>query len=197
VPARASGGGGAGRSGYIGGMAAGSTVHRFEIALADVDRGVYADLDLRTARHPSETVPFLLARTLAYCLEHAEGIAFSHGLSTTDEPALWIKDAHGDVKVWIEVGMPAPERLHKASKSAGRVVVYAHRGVELALRQYEGQRIHKAEAIRIVALDPAFLAGLEGALERRARWEVSVHDGHLHVVTGTRSFSTELVEHRL
>ena len=92
--------------------------------------------------------------------------------------------------------MPSPERLHKASKSA-RVVVYAHRGVELALRSYDGHRIHAAESIRIVALDPAFLAELETVLERRTRWAVAVNDRHLFVTAGERTFSTTLVEHRL
>ena len=49
-------------------------LHRFEIRLADVDRGVYTDLDLRIARHPSEDNPYLLTRVLAYCLEYSEGI---------------------------------------------------------------------------------------------------------------------------
>ena len=178
-------------------MAAGSILHRFEIALADVDRGVYADIDLRTARHPSETVPFLLARVLAYCLEYEEGIAFSRGLSTADEPAVWIKAANGDLLAWIEVGMPAADRLHKASKSCDRVTIYAHRGVELAKRAYEGQRIHRAQEIRIVELEAAFLAGLEAALERRSRWEISVHDEHLCVTAGGKSYATTLVEHRL
>ena len=41
------------------------------IELADIDRGVYTTLDLRVARHPSETEEFLLTRVLAYCLEYA------------------------------------------------------------------------------------------------------------------------------
>ena len=40
-------------------------IHRFEIALADVDRGVYQDLDLRVARHPSEDISYLVTRVLA------------------------------------------------------------------------------------------------------------------------------------
>ena len=57
-------------------MALGATMYVFEIRLADADRGVYETLTLRLARHPSETEEFLVTRLLAYCLEHAEGIAF-------------------------------------------------------------------------------------------------------------------------
>ena len=62
-------------------MALSATVHTFEIELADVDRGVYESLSLKVARHPSETEDFLLTRVLAYCLEYADGIAFSRGLA--------------------------------------------------------------------------------------------------------------------
>lgn len=52
-------------------------IHRFEIALADVDRGVYQDLDLRVARHPSEDISYLVTRVLAYALEYEDGLEFS------------------------------------------------------------------------------------------------------------------------
>ena len=76
-------------------MAAGATIHTFTVTLADVDRGVYEDLSLRVARHPSETDVYMLTRVLAYGLEFAEGIAFTEGISATDEPAVVIRDATG------------------------------------------------------------------------------------------------------
>ena len=50
-----------------------------------LDRGVYATLDLRLARHPSETAEFLVTRLLAYCLEYEEGISFGDGVSTQSQ----------------------------------------------------------------------------------------------------------------
>jgi hypothetical protein len=61
-------------------MALTSTVHQFLIDLADADRGVYESLQLRVARHASESEEFLVARVLAYCLEYQDGISFSKGL---------------------------------------------------------------------------------------------------------------------
>ena len=60
-------------------MAITATMHHIEIALSDVDRGVYESLDLRVAQHPSESMRYMLTRTLAYCLSYEEGIAFSKG----------------------------------------------------------------------------------------------------------------------
>ena len=60
-------------------MAIGSTIHTFAVQLADVDRGVYEDLTLRVARHPSETDLYMVTRVLAYCLEYEDGIEFGGG----------------------------------------------------------------------------------------------------------------------
>src|ERR1700733_15724227 len=108
-------------------MALSATIYVFGIELADSDRNVYESLELRLARHPSETADYLLTRVLAYCLEYTEGIAFSRGLSEPDEPAIAVRDLTGALRSWIEVGSPDAARLHKASKSAPRVVVYTHK----------------------------------------------------------------------
>ena len=65
-------------------MALSATIYVFDVELADSDRNIYQTLELRVARHPSETGEYLLARLLAYCLEYTEGIAFSKGLSDPD-----------------------------------------------------------------------------------------------------------------
>jgi uncharacterized protein YaeQ len=103
-------------------MALSATVYHLQVDLSDVDRGVYQALDLRVARHPSETMRYLLTRVIAYCLCYEEGIAFTKGLSDAEDPALWIKDLQGNLRAWIEIGTPSAERLHKASKGSPRVV---------------------------------------------------------------------------
>ena len=55
-------------------MAQTATIHSLTIDLADLDRGVYKTLELRVARHPSETAEYMLTRVLAYCLEYQEGM---------------------------------------------------------------------------------------------------------------------------
>src|SRR5580692_306737 len=100
-------------------MALTATMHHVEVELSDVDRGVYESLDLRIARHPSESGRYLVTRLLAYCLSYEEGIAFSKGgLSSADEPPIAIRDATDTLLAWIDVGSPSAERLHKAAKAA-------------------------------------------------------------------------------
>ncbi|MBM3963198.1 MAG: YaeQ family protein [Planctomycetes bacterium] len=159
-------------------------LHRFEIALADVDRGVYADLDLRVARHPSEDEPYLLTRVLAFALEHKNGLAFSKGLAEADEPALWVKAPDGCVLEWIEVGAPAPDRLHRAAKLAGRVVVWCHRRPDLLQQKCAKEKVHKAEAITVVKVPGELLDALQRRLDRNNKWDLSRCEGRVTVVVG-------------
>lgn len=173
-------------------MGGSGTTHTFEVAVSDVDRGVYAELSLVTARHPSETAEYLVARILAYALEYADGIAFSGGLFASDEPAVWIKDPTGALVAWIEVGTPDPARLHKASKAADRVVVYCHKDPDAWLRLAAGHKMYAPDRITIVPLDRALVAELARRLDRRTRLQISVTEGELYAEIGGQSFSASL-----
>ena len=178
-------------------MAATATMYHLQIDLSDVDRAVYQAIDLRVARHPSETMRYLLTRVIAYCLCYEEGIAFSRGLSTNDEPAAWVKDAHGNLKVWIEVGSPSAERLHKASKASPRVVVFTQHDPALLQKAARSKAIHKAEGIEVYALDGALLDALDGATERNARWALVHTEGMLYVTSGETNLSGSVTRHSL
>lgn len=166
-----------------------STIHTFDIALNDVNRGVYEQLSLKVACHPSETEEYLATRVLAYCLEYAEGIAFSKGLSEPDEPAISVRDLTGALKAWIEVGAPDAARVHKASKASPRVAVYTHKEPRLFLRAYEGARIHRAEALELYAVDRDLLAEVVQRLDRRVKFSLTATEGQLFLDFGGDSVS--------
>ncbi|AKF10786.1 YaeQ family protein [Sandaracinus amylolyticus] len=161
-----------------------ATMRRFEIELADSDRGVYETLDLRVAQHPSETDRYLVARVIARCLEHDEGVDFTRGLAESDEPALWQRDLRGDLRAWIEVGSPSADRLHKASKTGARVVVYAWKNVPQLAREIAERGVHRADELALVALDGAYLDAIATTLDRVNRWSLSVSGGALYLTIG-------------
>jgi len=131
-------------------VALGATIYNIHIDLADADRDVYESLDLRVARHPSESDEYLLTRVLAYALEFTDGIAFSPGgLSDPDEPAIAVRDMTGAVQAWIEIGNPDPARLHRASKASPRVAVYTHRDIDRLVQNVAGAQIHRARELEI------------------------------------------------
>ena len=178
-------------------MALTATLHTFTIQLANMDRGTYADFELRVAQQPSETAEFMLVRVLAYCLEYAEGIELTEGVAAVDQPAVLIRDLTGKVTAWIEVGAPDAERLHRGSKLAGRAALYTHRDVRLLLDQYAAARIHRAEELPIHALPREWIADAAKRLQRRSRLAVSFTEGHLYLDLDGHSMSTDVEVHRL
>jgi uncharacterized protein YaeQ len=169
-----------------------ATVRRLKVQLSDVDRGVYEQLDLRLAQHPSETELFLVTRALAYCACFAEGIEFGRGLSNVDEPALWIKAPDGRIEAWIEVGTPSAERLHRASKAAPRVCVFTQHDPQLIVRDAQKTSIHRAHEIELYAPDPLVLRALAERVERAMSWELSISGGQLYVGVGGDTFEGPL-----
>jgi uncharacterized protein YaeQ len=170
-----------------------ATIYKFDIDLADADRQVYESLALQVARHPSESEEYLVARVLAYALEFTEGIAFSRGLSDADEPAIAVRDLTGAIRTWIDVGTPDAARLHKACKAAPRVVVYTHKDPSQFLGRLAGERIHRAAAIEIYAIDRRFVGALVVRLDRRMGFALSVAERELTLSIGTETLTGAVV----
>ena len=173
-------------------MALGATIYTFDIELNDSDRGVYETLNLRVAQHPSETTDYLLTRVLAYCLEYAEGIVFSKGLADPGDPAIAVRDLTGALQTWIDIGLPDPERLHRASKAAPRVAVYTHRDTEQWAAKLAAAKIYRSEQLEVYALDRAWLAQFVARLERRMRFSLARSEGDIYLNVGDATLQTVL-----
>ena len=176
-------------------MAQTATIYVLTIDLADMDRGVYETVELKVARHPSETAEYMLTRVFAYCLEYEEGIALTDGVSSGDEPALVVRDLTGRLTAWIEVGMPDAARVHKAGKAAPRVSVYVHRDPLLLLQQWAGERIHRLEQLALFSIERSLMEDLVRRLERRMRFDLSVSGGVLYLNLGQETLSGALNRH--
>jgi uncharacterized protein YaeQ len=108
------------------------TIHKLNLTLSDMDRNVYGDYNLTIALHPSETIERMMVRILAFCYRAAENLSFARGLSSADDPELWLKHDDGRILEWIEVGQPSPDRLKKASSQSVSVKVFTYgRGLDV------------------------------------------------------------------
>ena len=179
-------------------MALSSTVYNFDIDLADADRGVYESLALRVARHPSESDEFLVARVLAYCLEYEEGIEFSRGgLSDPDDPPIAVRDLTGVLRAWIDIGTPAADRLHRASKAAPRVAVYVHKESAQWLAGLAAARIHRAAELRLYAIARSLVASLVAKLDRRMSFAMAVSERHVFLSLSDKTLDGQVEPLRL
>jgi uncharacterized protein YaeQ len=175
-------------------MALTSTMYVFSVSLSDIDRGVYETLEIRAAMHPSEAADYLLMRVLAYCLEYCEGISFSKGgVSDRDEPTLFARDLTGAYTRWVEIGNPAPERLHLAAKSSPRVAVYCHRNPHMLAQQLQGATIHRGAEIAFYRVEKSFLEALVKRLERRMSLTLTVSEQQLYCAVGDDTLETPII----
>jgi len=174
-------------------LALGATIYTFDIELADADRAVYESLSLRVAQHPSETADYLMARVLAYCLEFAEGIEFSKGLSDPDEPAICIRDLTGALQAWVDIGLPEPDRLHRASKAAPRVAVYTHKDPALWAARVAQAKIHRAEKLDVFAFERAWLTNFVAKLERRMKFSLARSEEEIYLTNAGDTSQTVLL----
>lgn len=179
-------------------MALSATMHHITLTLSDVDRGVYETLDLRVARHPSETARYMFTRVLAYALSYEEGIAFSKGgLSDTDLPPVSVTDPTGMLLAWIDVGSPSAERMHKASKAAGKVALYTYADLAQLRKEMATRSVHKLEQIEVRSVATPLLDALEKKLDRKMALEVVRTDGVLYVTFGGETLESPLTSHSL
>ncbi len=151
-------------------MALKSTVYKFSLNVADMDRQVYGDFPLTVACHPSETESRMMLRVLAFALNAHERLEFGRGISTDDEPDLWRKSLAGDIEQWIDLGTPDPERLRKACGRADEVLLYCYgdRATPVwwdkhgaALDRFDKLRIFQVDDVSCEALGTLAESGLD------------------------------------
>ena len=158
-------------------MALRATVHKAQLAVADMDRDRHATHALTIARHPSETDERMMIRVLSFALHSSDTLAFGRGLSDVDEPDLIDRDLTGAIDVWIEVGLPDERAILKACGKARRVVVAAYGtsaelwwgGVATGLG-----RTRNLDVIRVVPESSRALAAMAA---RAMDLQVTVQDG--------------------
>ncbi|MGS2721864.1 YaeQ family protein [Paraglaciecola aestuariivivens] len=110
-------------------MALKPTIYKVNLTLSDLNHDFYSSANLTLALHPSETKERMMARLLAYCLhmydDPDQGLTFTRGLSSTDEPDIWLKSLDDQILSWIEVGEPSFDRLKKSCRLAKASYLYS------------------------------------------------------------------------
>lgn len=173
-------------------MALKSTVFKATLNVSDLDRHYYAAHNLTLARHPSETDERMMMRLLAFALFAHERLEFGKGLSTTEEPALWLKDYTGEIKLWIEVGLPDERVLRRAAGRADEVVLLAYGGRTVDLWwQKEGAALSRLANLRALAVPPDASTALEALVERGMDLQCTIQDGQVWLTDGAQTVHIE------
>lgn len=176
-------------------MALKSTIYKAALGIADMDRPYYGEHTLTLARHPSETEQRLMVRLLAFALYADERLEFGRGISADDEPALWLKEYSGEIRLWIEVGLPDERLLRRAAGRANAVVVFAYGGKAMEMWWLkEGAALARLRNLRVFALDDEQSAALTALADRGMNLQCTVQDGQVWVTNGPETVLIELRE---
>lgn len=139
----------------------------------------------------------MVARVLAYGLLYEEGLEFGRGVSDVDEPALWLRDPTGRVLHWVDVGHPAADRIHRASKLADRVSIVCHKSEEGLSREARRRKIHRAEEIEVILLSPTLVDEIVAVLSRSSDWTLIRNENDLQITVGDTSITGSLTQTKL
>jgi uncharacterized protein YaeQ len=174
-------------------MALKSTIFRATLNVSDLDRGYFAEHALTLARHPSETDERMMVRILAFALHGDERLQFGRGISTDDEPALWLKDDAGQIVRWIEVGLPDERLLRRACGKADEVIVLAYGGRAVDVWwQKDAATLSRLPKLRVLALAQEDSRALAGLAERNMELSCTVQDGQIWFSSGDTTLSITL-----
>lgn len=174
-------------------MALKATIFKADLQIIDTDRHYYQSHALTLARHPSETDERMMIRLLAFARHASETLAFTKGLSATDEPDIWQKNLTGEIELWIEIGQPEDKRIRQACGRARQVIIYCYGGGGASLwwNQLSSQ-VKRLENLSVYYIPSATSQALADLTQRTMQLQCSIQDGQTTVTDHTASVEVVL-----
>jgi uncharacterized protein YaeQ len=159
-------------------MAAGSTIYKAQLSMADMDRNYYEMHEITIAQHPSETQQRLMIRLVAFALNATDRLTICKGIGGEDEePELWEKDYGGDIQLWIDLGQVDEKRLRKACGRAKKVIVYTY-NLKSAQAWWKQNSATYAR-FKNLSVMHLHAEGVEKLCSRSMRLQCNISDGEL------------------
>lgn len=174
-------------------MALKATIFKAELQVSDMDRHHYQTYPLTLARHPSETDERMMIRLVAFALNADEQLSFTKGISSDDEPDLWLKSLSGEIERWIELGQPDEKRLRKACGRAKQVIVYPYAERSAAIWWQQNQQTFKRfENLNVMWISVSGKHALSELAQRNMTLTCTIQEGQLWLSDGERDVTVEL-----
>jgi uncharacterized protein YaeQ len=162
-------------------MALKATVYKANIQLSDLRRHYYQNFNLTLAQHPSETEQRLMVRLAAYLFHADEQLQFTRGLSSDDEPEIWLKNLSLEIQLWIELGTPSEERIRKACARSQAVVVYVYGAGMDNWWQQINSKLSRFKNLTIVKIELALSQELTQFVKRSMALTATIEDDQLYL----------------
>lgn len=165
-------------------MALKPTIYKFSIAITDLNNHYYNTLDLTVAQHPSETAERMMARLMAFCLHAADDpeqlMVFTKGLSSPDEPDIWLRGLDDVLHLSIDMGEPNVERIKKACRLANTTCIYTFNS-KSAVWWKQSQAQISTLPVNVYQFDWAQIQELSSALSRTMTISLTISEQSIYV----------------
>ncbi|MFZ5523140.1 MAG: YaeQ family protein [Pseudomonadota bacterium] len=172
-------------------MAIKATIFKAVLQIADMDRHYYAGHVLTLARHPSETDERMMMRLLAFALFADDGLTFGKGISSGEEPDLWHKDLTGEIKRWIEVGLPDARVIRKAGGRAGEVVVLSYGRAADIWWNENRDKLQRQDNLTVLKLAGETTQALAALASRTMQLQCTIQEGHIMMTSAAGMIEIE------
>lgn len=175
--------------------------YTFSIEIVDPDRQRYESVRVKAPKHPLEEMEAFYARIMAFALSYEEGLVFSQGLYTPQEPAAWKKDLIGNVLTWVEVGEVEVKKLRLAIRHAAhsreiktlfRVYFFTHAQIQSFCSHLRGSKTNWIEGAEFFLLDETMLSTLALHSSIRSSWNLTISDNTIYLLYDGKELSAPL-----
>ena len=162
-------------------MALKPTIYKLRIAISDLNHDYYDSLNLTVAQHPSENLERMMARIVAFCLNAQENLTFTKGLSSVEEPDIWVKTLDGQISVWIDMGEPAVDRIKKSSRLAPEVKVYSFNSKSDTWWEQSKNKVLSFKNVKFYQFEWSQVQTLATFAKRNMDWSLSISGDTVYV----------------
>ncbi len=171
-------------------MALKATIYKADLQISDLDRNYYSNHQLTIARHPSENEERMMVRLLAFIQHADERLTLTKGISTDDEPDIWLHSLSGEIDLWIELGQPDEKRIRRACGKAREVYIYPYSGhsAEIWWSQIE-DKVSGISNLHIYNLTPELRDGLASFADKNMVIQSTIQDGEIWLSGNDQSVS--------
>jgi uncharacterized protein YaeQ len=175
-------------------MASKATVYKAELQISDMDRHYYGTHALTFAQHPSETDERLMVRLLTFVMFAQKRLEFGRGISSDDEPDLWLRSLTGEIELWIDLGQPDEARIRRACGRARHVAIitYSGRGADLWWEK-NAQALARIDRLSVIDIPYAAVQELGRMATRNMTLQCLMQDGHVQIIDATKTTAIDPV----
>lgn len=162
-------------------MAQKATIYKVELSVSDMDRHYYETHKLTVAKHPSETDERLMVRLLAFALNAHEQLELTKGLSTDDEPDIWLKSLSGELELWVALGLPSEKVVRQSCGKAKEVIVYSYGRTAEAWWNKIKNTTTRFDNLQVVNFSETDTRDLGNLASRSMKLQVNIQDSDVMV----------------